>query len=90
MEENNKYIKVTVLKNNSVEMSEINNARIIRIKDKKYNLLIMRDYWPILGEIEGSIIIEADERVEYTNIKGFYTLSHNVFHLIIREVITDD
>ena len=85
MEENNNGMKVIILENDSVKMSEINNAKIIRIKDKNYNILIMKDYWPVLGEVEGSVQIEAEESLILNGIKGFYSLSHNVFHLIIRE-----
>ena len=85
MEENNNGIKVIILENDSVKMSEINNAKIIRIKDKKYNILIMKDYWPVLGEVDGSVQIEAEDSLILNGIKGFYSLSHNVFHLIIRE-----
>jgi hypothetical protein len=45
----------------------------------------MKDYWPVVGEIKGKISIEADENYTYENIEGFYSLSHNVFHLIIKE-----
>ena len=38
------------------------------------------------GEINGKISIEADENYTYENINAFYTLSHNIFHLIIKEV----
>ncbi len=85
MEENNNGMKVIILENDSVKMSEINNAKIIRIKDKNYNILIMKDYWPVLGEVDGSVQIEAEESLILNGIKGFYSLSHNVFHLIIRE-----
>ena len=85
MEENNNGMKVIILENDSVKMSEINNAKIIRIKDKNYNILIMKDYWPVLGEVDGSVQIEAEESLILNGIKGFYSLSHNVFDLIIRE-----
>lgn len=85
MVENKSNIQVMVLKSDNVMMDIINNAKIIRIKDKKYNLLIMKDYWPVVGEIDGSIYIEADKEYKYTNIKGFYSLTHNLFHLIIKE-----
>ena len=87
METNNSLIKVIILQNDSVLMSEMENVRIIRIKDRKYNLLIMKDYWPIIGEIDGSISFEGTDKKDYPHIKGFYALSHNVFHLIIREVV---
>ena len=78
-------LKVVILDNDKVKINEIDNVSAIRIKDNNYNLLIMKDYWPLLGEINGSIIIEANNAYDYKNIKGFYTLSHNIFHLIILE-----
>ena len=83
----NSLIKVIILENDNVLINEINDVRIIRIKDKKYNLLIMKDYWPIVGEIDGSISFEGLDNKTYPSIKGFYALSHNVFHLIIREKV---
>ena len=90
MEENNNGMKVIILENDSVKMSEINNAKIIRIKDKNYNILIMKDYWPVLGEVDGSVQIEAEESLILNGIKGFYSLSHNVFHWITRENENND
>lgn len=86
MEENKDSIKVIILKNDNVLMDVIDDVRIIRIKDKKYNLLIMKDYWPVVGEIDGSIFIEADKEYSYTSIKGFFSLTKNVFHLIVKEI----
>ena len=51
----------------------------------KYNLLIMKDYWPVIGEINGNVYIDGKEEHAYENIKGFYMLSHNIFRLIIVE-----
>ena len=68
-----------------INMQEIDNVKLIRIKSDKYNLLIMKDYWPVVGEINGKIVIEAEESITYENIVGFFSLSHNVFHLIIKE-----
>lgn len=83
--ENNNELKVIVLDSKKINMNVIENVKIIRIKSDKYNLLIMKDYWPVVGEINGKIVIEADDSVTYENIVGFYALSHNVFHLIIKE-----
>ena len=66
-------------------MRVYDNIKIIRIISKDYNLLIMKDYWPVVGEINGKIVIEAEESLTYENIEGFFALSHNVFHLIIKE-----
>ncbi len=63
----------------------IENVIGIRIKSKKYNLLIMPNYLPIIGEIEGKIEIETEEKsTKYENIIGYYILSKNNFTLILR------
>lgn len=84
--ENSTELKVYILDSNNIDMKIVENVKIIRIKSKDYNLLIMKDYWPVVGEISGKISIEADENYTYENINAFYTLSHNIFHLIIKEV----
>ena len=83
--QNNEELKVIILDSNNINMQEIDNVKLIRIKSDKYNLLIMKDYWPVVGEIKGRISIEADENYTFDNIEGFYSLSHNIFHLIIKE-----
>ena len=65
---------------------EYENIKIIRIISKNYNLLIMQDYLPILGEIDGSVDIKNEEiELNYKNIKAFYMNSNNVFNLMIKE-----
>ena len=66
MEENKDGMKIIILDKN-ISLSELNNIKYIRIKDKKYNLLIMKDYWPILGEIDGTVIIEGEEETIFEN-----------------------
>ena len=83
--QNNEELKVIILDSNNINMQEIDNVKLIRIKSDKYNLLIMKDYWPVVGEINGKIVIEAEESLTFENIVGFFALSHNVFHLIIKE-----
>ena len=52
----NKNLLVKILKIEN-EPLIIENVRFVRILSKKYNLLIMRDYLPIIGELDGSIEI---------------------------------
>ena len=67
-------------------MRVYDNIKIIRIISKDYNLLIMKDYLPIIGEIEGSVDIKNDVVNEsFKNIKAFYMNSDNVFNLTIKE-----
>ena len=42
-------------------LREYKDIKIIRIISKDYNLLIMKDYLPIIGEIEGSVDIKNDD-----------------------------
>ena len=62
-----------------------NDVKYIRIKSEKYNLLIMRDYLPVIGEINGSVEIEGIETIKFDNIKGYYINKNNEFSLIIKE-----
>ena len=67
-------------------LREYEKIKIIRIISKDYNLLIMKDYLPIIGEIEGSVDIKNDEvDLSFKNIKAFYMNSDNVFNLMIKE-----
>ena len=67
-------------------LREYENIKIVRIISKDYNLLIMKDYLPIIGEIDGSVDIKNDEVNEsFKNIKAFYMNSNNVFNLMIKE-----
>ena len=67
-------------------LREYKDIKIIRIISKDYNLLIMKDYLPIIGEIEGSVDIKNDVVNEsFKNIKAFYMNSDNVFNLMIKE-----
>jgi len=85
MEKENNGMQAIILLNKDIELNKINNVKMIRIKDEKYNLLIMRDYWPVIGEINGNVYIDGDSEHAFESIKGFYMLSHNVFRLIIVE-----
>ena len=82
---NNDGIKVRIF---SLDrgLIEYENIKFIRIISKTYNLLVMQDYLPMLGEIEGSVDIKNEDiEINYKNIKAFYMNSNNVFNLMIKE-----
>lgn len=59
-----------------------NNVKFIKIKSEKYNLIIMEDYLPIIGELEGMIEIDfGDENLKLDNVKGYFMHKHNKFNL---------
>ena len=65
---------------------EYENIKTIRIISKDYNLLIMKDYLSVIGEIVGSIDIKGkDVDLSYKQIKEFYMNNKNVFNLMIEE-----
>ena len=67
-------------------LREYEDIKIIRIISKDYNLLIMKDYLPIIGEIEGTVDIKNDEiNMSFKDIKAFYMNSENIFNLMIKE-----
>ena len=84
METNNGIkVKIFDLEHGLVEYEDI---KFIRIVSKEYNLLIMKDYMPILGEIDGSINFKNEEiNVEYNPIRAYYVHSDNVFSLMIKD-----
>lgn len=67
-------------------LSEYDDVKTIRIVSKNYNLLIMKDYMPIIGEIVGSVDIKGETTdISYKKIKGFYMNNKNIFNLMIEE-----
>lgn len=72
-------------------LKEYNDVKIIRIVSDKYNLLIMKDYLPIVGEFNGKIDIETNEnKVTFEPVKAFFMNSNNVFHLMIQEGVQNE
>ena len=68
-------------------LTEYEHVKAVRMISKDYNLLIMEDYLPIIGEIDGSIDIKGDDLdISFPKISAFYMNSSNVFNLMIKEV----
>ena len=65
---------------------EYENVKTVKIVSKDYNLLIMKDYLSVIGEIDGSIEIKGEDvDVSFKKIKAFYMNNKNVFNLMIEE-----
>ena len=64
----------------------LDDIKIIRIKSKDYNLLLMPGYMSLLGEIKGNIDFESDdETFNYEDIVAYYVNSNDEFSLLLRE-----
>lgn len=84
MENNGITVNVFELKSG---LTTYKNSEYVRITDEKYNLLIMLDYTPIIGEVTGDIdIMYNGKEIHYKNVKASYMNSNNVFNLMIQEV----
>lgn len=65
---------------------EYEGVKTIRIVSRDYNLLIMKDYLSVIGEIVGSVDIKGEDLdLSFKQIKAFYMNSKNVFNLMIEE-----
>ena len=59
---------------------------MIRIKSEKYTLLIMDDYMPVIGRIDGMVeIVSGEDTRSFQPIHGFFTHRKNTFELLIKE-----
>ena len=88
--EEQKEIKPSDIKVRSFDLehglTEYEKIRYIRIKSKKYNLLIMQDYMPIIGEIDGSIDIKGETTdINIKELEAYYVHHDNVFNLMIKD-----
>ena len=64
------------------DVKKYEDVKFIKIKSKKYNLIIMKDYLPIIGEIQGEIEIGREkENIEMNKVRGYFMHKHNKFNL---------
>ena len=57
-------------------------VKFIKIRSQKYNLIIMKDYLPIIGEIQGEIQIGREkEDINMKKVRGYFMHKHNKFNL---------
>ena len=83
--DSNPEINVRIL-NIKTGLIEYKEVEFIKILSKDYNLIVMKDYLPMIGEIQGSIEIETqNENIKMDNIVGYYIHKYNQFNLFIKE-----
>ena len=65
-------------------LEEYNDVIAVRIVSKDYNLLILKDYVPIIGKVEGYVEIEQENTTKkIDDIVAYYICSNNEFNLLI-------
>lgn len=84
--ENKEEIKVRIF-DLSHGLVEYEKVKFIRIISKDYNLLIMKDYMPIIGEIDGELSINGENvDLDFNPIKAFYIHKDNEFNLLMKDI----
>lgn len=77
---------VVQLLNIEGDVTQYDDVNFIKIISEKYNLIIMKDYLPIIGEISGKIEIgRSDETIKMENVRGYFMHKHNKFNLFYAE-----
>ena len=67
-------------------VTEYKEVKYIKIISKNYNLIIMRDYLPIIGEIQGEVEIGTeDNTINLKKVRGYFMHKHNKFNLFYSE-----
>lgn len=65
-------------------LEEFTNVNFVRVVSRRYNLLIMADYLPVIGELDGSISFRnAQEEYSRDNLKGYFMHKNNTFSLML-------
>ena len=64
------------------DVKQYDDVKFIKIRSQKYNLIIMKDYLPIIGEIQGEIQIGREkEDINMEKVRGYFMHKHTKFHL---------
>lgn len=67
-------------------LEEFAHVKFVRVVSRRYNLLIMADYLPVIGELEGSVsFLAGNEEYERTHLKGFFMHKNNEFSLMLEK-----
>ncbi len=70
-------------------LTEMTKIWAVRIHGKNLNVLIMNDYLPTLGQVNGDVIfLHSKGETPYRSIRGFYKHQHNEFTLLVEEYLT--
>ena len=67
------------------ERLTFNDVMAVRIVDQFYNLLVMKDYMPIIGKVDGSLtILGAKSNFSMKNGVAYFVNHNNFFTVIMK------
>ncbi len=71
-------------------LQTVHDIYAVRIHSKGFRALIMNDYLPTIGRVNGSVTLLNNEgEHHYEQIRGFYKHQHNEFTLLIEEYLKE-
>ncbi len=67
-------------------LTTIERVRAVRIISEKFTLLIMDEFMPVIGVVDGEVTFVCESREQrYKYIHGFFCHRNNEFSLLIQE-----
>lgn len=67
-------------------LQEYEDVEMIRVKSEDHTLLILQNYMPLLGRLDGYIeLVFENETLRFNNLHGYYMHKKNEFSLLVQE-----
>lgn len=67
-------------------LQQFDQVSLVRLHSKDHTLLIMPDFIPTIGELDGSFSIVGENVLQdWSHVKGYYVIRHNIFELILKD-----
>lgn len=64
----------------------LNDVVAVRVISRYYNLLIMKDYMPVIGEVDGALtVVSKTAKYEMPSGVAYFVNQNNEFTLIIKD-----
>lgn len=75
--------KIVSMENGLQEFEEI---EMIRVKGENHSLLILQNYMPLLGRLDGYVdIVLENETLRIQDVQGYYMHKQNEFSLLVEK-----
>ena len=75
--------KIVSIENGLQEFEEI---EMIRVKGENHSLLILQNYMPLLGRLDGYVdIVLENETLRIQDVQGYYMHKQNEFSLLVEK-----
>lgn len=67
-------------------LQEYEEIEMIRVKSSDHTLLILENYMPLLGRLDGYVeLVFEDKTLRFNDIQGYYMHKKNEFSLLVQE-----